>query len=338
MLRLIFICFLLFAGSSYGQQTPQYSQYIKNQYMINPAAAGAYNFLGITLGGRMQWAGFENAPKTSYLNFSAPSDKFKNAFMRRTFGKVRRNNKSVKHPVMRRGSLSHAFGGQVVADQYGAFRSFKFMGTYAIHIPMNRSYSLSFGTSLGLSNRSFLQDKAQVLSMLTNTGQVDQTYNSYASGQGAQNTMEVEAGMYFYGEGLFFGVSANQLTGDLVKFGNNTINLDPKVHLFFTGGYKIQVNNGLSITPGFLVKYVKPAPLSIEGSIQFDFNERFWVGGSYRHKDAIVGVIGLNISNSFRMGYSYDFSVSRFNTVSSGGHEIVLGLMLGRSGGSRASI
>jgi hypothetical protein len=39
---------------------------------------------------------------------------------------------------------------------------------------------------------------------------------------------------------------------------------------------------------------------------------------------------GLNINNKFKFGYSYDFSLSRFNNLSSGGHEIVLGLMLGR--------
>lgn len=334
----ILLCLILLGKFTFAQQMPQYSQYVKNQYMVNPAAAGAYDHLDIAVGGRMQWAGFDNAPKTSYLYFSSPTDKIGSAFMKRTYGKVRGNNKSVKHPVMRRGSLTHACGGQLIADQYGAFRTFKFMGTYAIHIPVSRDYSLSFGTSLGISNRSFLQDKAQVLSLMTNTGQFDQTYQSYTSGQGAQNTMELEAGMYFYGERLFVGVSADQLTKDLVKFGNSLVDLDPRMHFFFTGGYKFDISTTLSLTPAILIKYMQPAPVSVQGSVQLDYLDRFWFGLSYRHEDALIGVLGCNITNSFRVGYSYDFTISGLNRASSGSHELVLGIMLGRSGGSASSI
>jgi hypothetical protein len=57
---------------TWGQQIPQFSQYLRNQVLVNPGATGVYDFTDITIGGRMQWAGFENAPRTAYLTVAAP--------------------------------------------------------------------------------------------------------------------------------------------------------------------------------------------------------------------------------------------------------------------------
>lgn len=322
-----------FAAFGHAQQVPQYSQFLQNQYMVNPASTGVYDFMNVSLGGRLQWAGLENAPKTSYLYVSAPASKWRNASMNRTYGKIRRGNKSVRHPRMRYGSLVHAFGGSFVADQYGPFRQLKMMGTYALHLPLNRDFSLSFGTSVGLSNRAFIPENAQVLSVLTNTGVFDQTYDVYAANQGAQNTMELEGGLYFHGKGGFFGVSATQLTKDYVQFGNRDFNFDPSMHLFVTGGMEFELKRDLTITPAFLVKYVRPAPVSFEIMSQVEYQERYWAALSYRHKDAVVANIGMYVSNQFKVGYSFDLPITPIRYYSAGSHELVLTLMLGRATG-----
>lgn len=331
---LVLLCIVMATGLTFGQQMPQYSQYVRNQYMVNPAAAGVYDYADITLGGRMQWTGFENAPKTSYLYFSSSLDNLRGGHMKRTYGKVASNNKSVRHPTMRLGKFSHAFGAQVVADQYGAYRTFRMMGTYAMHIPLSRDYSMSFGANLGLSNRAFLADKAQVLNVMTGTG-VDNVYNTYTSNQKGQYNMDIDLGIYFYGKQLFAGLSTTELTGDLVRFGNKTVNFDPKIHFFLTGGYHFIVNQNVKITPAILAKYVINAPLSIEGTVQAEFRNRFWFGLSYRHKAAVVGMVGMVVSDWFKFGYSYDLSISRLINYNNGGHEVVLSFMLG--GGGRGS-
>lgn len=335
---IVFIILCSLGTFASAQQVPQYSQYLQNQYMVNPAATGVYDFMNVTVGGRLQWAGLENAPKTTYLYFAAPADKFRNASMKRTYGTIRRGNKSVRAPRMRYGSLVHAFGGSFVADQYGPFRQIKMMGTYALHLPVSRDYSLSFGTSVGISNRSFLPENAQVLSVLTNTGVFDQTYDAYVAGQGAQNTLEVDAGMYFHGKGAFVGVSMNQLAKDYVQFGNRDFNFDPRMHLFVTGGYEIQVNRDVAITPALLVKYVRPAPVSVEVMAQFKYQDRYWLAASYRHKDAVVANIGMFVSDKFKVGYSFDLPTTPIRKYSVGSHELVLTLMFGRdnSYGSKA--
>jgi type IX secretion system PorP/SprF family membrane protein len=97
-----------------------------------------------------------------------------------------------------------------------------------------------------------------------------------------------------------------------------------------TGGIKLKANDNFTITPAFILKYMTPAPVSVEATLQVEYKEWLWAGVSYRNTDAIVGMVGLNINKKLKFGYSYDYSVSRFNQYSTGGHELVLGIMLGR--------
>jgi type IX secretion system PorP/SprF family membrane protein len=311
---------------SFGQQIPQFSQYHRNQYMVNPAAAGVYDFLDITLGGRMQWVGIDNAPKSSYLYASSV---LPNSSVRHN-PSIRTSAGAFKNPEIRTGTLKHALGGMLVADQYGAFRTLRGAVTYAVHLPVARGYNLSFGTNLGVSNRSFLRDEAQVLTAITGSGTVDATYDQFVANQGAQNTMDLGLGMYFYSNELFVGISADQITQDLVRFGNTTTNFDTKPHFQLTAGYKFPITENLTLMPSILAKYLSPAPISVDGTLQLEYKEWLWFGVSYRHEDAVVGMLGLNVSDRFKFGYSYDFNISSLSNYTSGGHELVLGIMIGR--------
>ena len=325
MRNIIVLTFGLIATITFGQQEPQFSQYNRNQYLVNPGAAGAYDFVDITLGGRMQWAGFDNAPMTTYIyGSSALPKKNKAKYYPRT--STRRG--PIRYPRRGVGGMKHAFGGYVFADQYGAFRQIKFAGTYAIHLPLTNRLNLSFGVDLGLSNRAFLADRAQTLNVMTGVGN-DATYAQYSTSV-SDYTMDVGAGLYLYSEDFYFGIAADQLTGDLVKFGLGTANFDPKMHYRGTIGYKIHAGDNVTITPNALVKYVIATPISIEGGIQLEIQERFWLAASYRSSKTIVGMVGFNVNNVFKLGYSFDFTTSDIRNYSAGGHELVLGIMLGR--------
>lgn len=317
-----------FAGTAYGQQLPQFTQFQKNPYLINPAATGAHDMLNLSLGGRLQWVGMANAPQTSFLYLSTPASKFRSAFMNRTYGKVRRNNKSVKHPKMRVSNIVHAFGGQLLADQFGAFRTLKVAGSYAVHIPISNAYHLSFGTNVGLSSNAFLSDKAQVLSVMTTTGVNDAVYNAQV-GTGPQYIMDVDAGLYFYGNGFYAGIAGMNLTRDLVRFGDVNMNFNPVLHLYGSIGYRFALSNRLEMTPGLLVKYVPSAPISAEANFLFDFRRTYWFGATYRHMDAVGMLAGILINEKFRIGYSFDLSISRLIQYNSGGHELVLSYVFG---------
>lgn len=325
---LVLVSCVAFVGSSFSQQMPQYSQYLRNQFMVNPAAAGVYDFVDVTVGGRWQWIGFGDEPRTAYLSVTSPvSSKPKpkyNPALRISSGPVR-------NPEIKTGKLKHAVGGQLIADQYGAFRTMTVAGTYALHMPISKNYNLSFGTRLGLTNNTFLKDKAQTLNIVDATqGYSDLTYDQFAANNSSKWIMDLGLGFYLYSQKAFFGISADRLTKDMVEFGSGTANFNTQMHFNATAGYKIPLNENLSLTPALLAKFMSPAPVSVEGSLQLEYKEWLWAGVSYRHKDAIIGMVGLNINEMFKFGYSYDFSLSRFNDFSGGGHEIVLGIMLGR--------
>ena len=308
-----------------AQQLPQVSQYLRNQYMINPAAAGVYDFTDVTLAGRLQWSGLADAPKTSYLSASAPLSEF-TAKARSRYNPGLRNSSGVaKNPEINTGKLKHAVGLQVVADQFGAFRSMNFAGTYAIHIPVSSQYNISFGTKVGIMNHAFLQDRAVVADVTS-----DNTYSSFVSNNGNVNILNVGAGLYFYSNELFVGVAADQLTKNMVSFGSGSGFYDPRMHVNFTAGYKIGLGDDYSITPAALIKYMSPTNPIYEGSVQLEYKEWLWTAVSYRHKDAIIGMLGMNLSNRFKLGYSFDYSISDLKQYSSGGHELILGIMLGR--------
>ena len=328
MKKIFVLLSLVCAGSVNAQQIPQYSQYLRNQFMVNPGAAGVYDFVDITMSGRWQWVGFGDEPRTAYLSISSPvtrnpKPKYNPA--------LRISNGPVRNPEIKTGKFKHAVGGQFVADQYGAFKRMNISGTYAIHMPVSKKYNLAFGTRLGMSNNTFLQDKAQVLNIVDQTqGYTDNTYNSFVSNQSSKWIMDLGVGFYLYSKNAFFGVSGDHLTRDLVEFGSGTANFNTQMHFNATAGVKFPLNENLTLTPAILAKMMSPAPISFEGSLQLEYKEWLWMGASYRHKDAVVGMVGLNISERFKFGYSYDFSLSRFSDLSAGGHEIVLGLMLGR--------
>ena len=69
---LLFIAFLLAGQFAIAQQRPQYTQYVFNNYLLNPALSGIENYTDVKAGYRSQWTGLEGAPVTSYLTLSAP--------------------------------------------------------------------------------------------------------------------------------------------------------------------------------------------------------------------------------------------------------------------------
>jgi type IX secretion system PorP/SprF family membrane protein len=82
-----------------------------------------------------------------------------------------------------------------------------------------------------------------------------------------------------------------------------------------------------------LIKYVKPSPVSFDINAKLQYQDFVWVGGSYRNQDGFAAMVGINFSSNINLGYSYDITTSRLNTVSKGTHEIQIGFLLGNKYG-----
>lgn len=325
ILALITGCVISTLG--FSQQFYQHSQYQTNPYLFNPAASGIYDYIDISMGFRQQWTGINNAPRTYFLSGHSAIN-----LKRPIHNPSLRTGRMgpVRTPKVETGKPKHVIGGFLFGDEYGAFRQLNAMASYAYHLPVAYGYNLSFGVALGYSSHRFLSDKVEMLSELS-SGIPDPTYTNFQAAGPNQGHLNASAGLWFYSEELFIGYSSAQLLKSMVKFGAPYTNFNLHMHHYLTAGYKIPLNRTLSLTPSFLVKYMAPAPISIDISATLTYDEWIWGGLSYRHGDALIAMIGLNINQFFKFGYSYDFTISDLAPVNSGSHEIVLGLTLGNN-------
>ena len=66
-----------------------------------------------------------------------------------------------------------------------------------------------------------------------------------------------------------------------------------------------------------------------EINLKMQYRDLFWLGGSYRQFDGYAAMLGLNVGNTFNIGYSYDFTKTPINTYSRGTHELMIGFLIG---------
>ena len=69
---------------------------------------------------------------------------------------------------------------------------------------------------------------------------------------------------------------------------------------------------------------VQGAPLQVDLSANFLFNDKFTLGAAYRWDAAASLLAGFQVSNSWFIGYGYDMEVTKLANYNSGSHEIFL--------------
>jgi type IX secretion system PorP/SprF family membrane protein len=321
---LVFIAVFATCFAVSAQQRPQYTQYILNNFILNPAIAGIENYVDVKAGYRNQWQGLSGAPETSYLSVHAPIGK---SFLYGTStsvpqgGGTNPNSRSYLQNYMA-SEPHHGVGFTAVSDKAGPITRTDLNFNYAYHIGITEQINVSVGVAAGVSK--IYLDRSQII--LENP--VDQ---AIGTGSYDQFKPDLSAGLWLYGPRYFAGISAQQLLKSPIGFSDDPVAYSQgrKVpHLFATAGYKVYLGDDFAAIPSLLVKVVSPVPASVDANLKLAYKDRFWVGGSYRKDDAFAGMAGFNIGSLMNIGYSYDFTTSGLNTVSRGSHEIVLGLFL----------
>ncbi|MGB5363988.1 MAG: type IX secretion system membrane protein PorP/SprF, partial [Aureibaculum sp.] len=97
-----------------------------------------------------------------------------------------------------------------------------------------------------------------------------------------------------------------------------------ETHFFVTSGYVFELSETLKFKPSFLAKGVSGAPLSIDVSTNFLFNERLELGLNYRMGDSVSGLINFGVTPDLRIGYAYDYTTTNLGNYNSGTHEMFL--------------
>lgn len=286
----IILIAVLFLFSLYGtaQNRFNYSQYMHNQGIFNPAYFNPDNRVSATAFYKKQWVGIEGAPTTKSVVGSYAFNE------------------------------QHAISFDVYQDQITIFSDTKFGLGYNYRLQLSRDSYLAFGTEFdyGLFNTDFSS---------LNASDVDDPIISSSSGR--RGYFNTGIGAYLHTKYFFGGVSApflfnnSQLTpsasGSLfnVKFN----------HIYLTAGGVIPIDYNNKLYPTLLVKSVSGAPIQVDLNANFLLYDQLWLGGGLRTDRTIILSAGFVFGGGIKFIYSYDMTVFAISNFSSGSHEISLG-------------
>jgi type IX secretion system PorP/SprF family membrane protein len=268
-----------------AQQDPQFSQNMYNRLYVNPAYAGSSEAICAHLLYRSQWVNYDGAPKTGVLAIDAPLA----------------NNKV-------------GVGLSVMTDKIGAEKTLqgKLAGNYKFTLGQGK-----LGAGIDLD---FMQHQIDGADFKAPDPSV--TDPSIPKNSVSGTAFDLGAGLYYNTDKLYVGVSATHMLEAKVDLDN--FSKEYKRHIYGMIGYTFELTPTVALKPMVFVKTVT-GNTTMDFNINAHFNERFWVGVSYRNEDAIVGLLGMNITDKLKVGYSYDFTTSDVKDYSDGTHEIMLG-------------
>lgn len=334
-MKRLHLLLLLLAWSAMGfaQQQPHYTQYILNTFIINPAVAGIENYWDVKASHRIQWAGLNGAPVTTYFTVHGPLRKSDYPAASITgYTPPGENPRGRAYWQQYTTPPAHAgVGMTILNDKTGPLNRFSITGTYAHHIPINERTTVSAGVSVGVQQLSLDASK------LDFEQQGDPVIA--ASTQLNKWRPEVNAGMMLYSNTYFISAAVHNIIPQEIAYDNGKVVGDSLYrgklvpHLFFSTGYRAFINDDISVLPSVMVRMITAAPVSFDLNAKFQFRDRVWMGASYRIQDGFAAMFGVNVNSTINIGYSYDYTTSSLNTVSKGTHEILIGLLIGNRWG-----
>ena len=140
------IVLLLLVHVAVAQQRPQYTQYVFNNYLLNPAVTGIENYTDVKAGYRAQWTGLEGAPVTSYLTINAPIGRQFVESSANSFGAgggQNPNSRSYTQDYMA-AAPHHGIGAMVITDKAGPITQTNAAATYAYHLGLTDKLNFNY--------------------------------------------------------------------------------------------------------------------------------------------------------------------------------------------------
>ena len=288
----IYPIFLLIIIGSFvlqAQQDPQFTQYMYNMSVLNPAYATSDD-TAINLGTlyRTQWVGSVGAPSTG--TFFAHSK-----FTDRLEGGI---------------SIVHDQIGEVVKET-NAFIDVAYV------LPVSNNSKLSFGIKAGASFFSTDFNGFVYSDPLPDPAFAENISRTFPN---------IGAGVFYFSDKYYLGFSApNLLQSEHLDDDSGIVTQGSEnIHLFLTGGYVFKLKDNLKLKPAFMFRQVAGAPISADLTANVLINDKFEAGVGYRFDDSVSGLFNIRILPNLRLGYAYDYTLSNLGRFNSGSHEIFL--------------
>jgi type IX secretion system PorP/SprF family membrane protein len=286
-LVIVVLCFAV--STIFAQQQTRFTQFMWNEYAINPAYTGALAYNPVQLSYRKQWQGFNGSPETF------------------TFG---------GHAAL---NAKMGLGAMVFKDNMGgAITQTGIMVNYAYRVRLNKQSNLSFGLS-GIINQ-FAFDNTKINALNVNDP-------SFQGGVQKSTAPDAMFGiLYQYKKKLTIGFSSSQLVQSKLKNLNDVPGANNRLIRHYNAqiSYNFIVNDKLNIEPSLLAKATEVTPMQLDVNLRGWYQNLLMLGFTYRHQDAFAALLGVKYKNMF-VGYSYDVSTSAIRNYNNGSHEIVMG-------------
>ncbi|MCB0373281.1 MAG: type IX secretion system membrane protein PorP/SprF [Muricauda sp.] len=292
-LWLSILSLLLYSTPSMAQQDPQYTQYMYNTQVVNPAYAGSRDVLSFGILGRTQWVDFEGSPQTGTFTVNSPIGLYRNM----------------------------GLGLSIVYDKIGPAVESNVVVDYSYSVNLGLKTKLSMGLKAGLD---MLNVDYSVLNIYYP--------NDLFFQNDIDNKLQpqVGAGLYLNTDKFYAGFSVPNFL-NTKHFDESSLNNQntesiaiERLHYFYIMGYVFDLNENLKFKPATLVKYVSGAPLQWDLSANFLINEKFTLGASYRWSASISALAGFQISKNFFAGLAYDYQSTEIEQFSNGSYEVFL--------------
>jgi type IX secretion system PorP/SprF family membrane protein len=295
MRSLVLLYITIFTTAVFGQQLPQQTQFMFNQFAFNPAYAGVTDSWESVANNRYQWMGINDAPRTFTMTAQGP---FKNEKM--------------------------GIGGMVYTDIVGPTRRLGFQASYSYHLQLSETIQLALGLSFGFNQWLLDADKITT---------VDSDDPFFSNGLIKTISPDAKFGFYLYHENWYVGGALPQLIHNKLKFDEIGIvgNSYLEDHFYFNAGYIFRLGTDWQIEPTTLIKISYPAPTKADFVLKVMYKELIWLAGGYRTNDAYTAMIGYNHKQNLKLGYSYDITNSSLKAYSAGTHELLLSIRFGQT-------
>jgi len=291
MKRIALLLVTLTSLATFGQRDALYSQYMFNQLVINPAYSGSKEQMSLAVINRYQWVGLDGAPRTLTMSAHTPL----------------RNEKV-------------AVGMYIYADHIGADNDLGVVGSYAYRVKMGKG-KLCFGLQAGISKVTIDWDKVTM-------HETEDLVLAYRPQDGLKP--DANLGVYYYTQNYYLGISSKHLFenqfGKVENTDGSSTYSTLSRHFYFMGGLALPLTDKIVFRPSTLIKYAKNAPVNADLNASFLFNNKIWLGASYRTgNNTMVFMIELQATANLRIGYSYDACMGGLKSYNQGSHEIMLG-------------
>ncbi|MES2388581.1 MAG: PorP/SprF family type IX secretion system membrane protein [Bacteroidota bacterium] len=314
---------LLVAAACYAQQRPLVTQYNQNNFLLNPALSGLNYGSEFRMGNRAQYnSTLESPPQSFYMtaNFSLRAKEVPESFGLPVRGKGAEQVLKLRKAAKERDkgyANHHGLGIVFLYDNMAALSSNSFQVTYAYHYAIRPDLQLSAGAGLGFTTYALNQNMLRP----------EEFGDAALQGIASIILPEVSAGVWLTGKNYFLGLAGQQLAPSDWSTADKAADLQNTVypHIYLTGGYKVNATKELALIPSVMVRQTKTASLANDVTLTARYNEKYWLGGTFRIGTGISAQAGIYLLPNVLLGYSYDHTTTSLMLQSFGTHEIVVG-------------